>query len=695
MQCLQDLQRARDARADSRVPYVADSNFYLWAPGWVGLGLPRGAQAAALTNRARRPNSDDNVLADSASFWLSHYEIGVVPLAAVLSHILVLIRIYDEYGSRLTKKYVMRFLDCLRERISRGEHFDLAAAISVRAHGVWEAVDSPVARPPRCGRSSVVDDFQPSTAMANRGDRPLTTGPVAASADVSFGVVATRTPSQPPGEPLAATAKRRYLCLNHDPANSLICGDPQCNKVHLDTTISNNAERLARATAPFNHYKMEGGETIGCGSCHESMHIEATAVVASMAAVTNDNCMSCHVDGHSTAPDANVPAGAEIAATDPHIVSGLDCTSCHDIHESDRRHLLIADAETMCQSCHVEGAASIAGLDVPADIVALTAHDPHFTAEDTGCLDCHAMHGEGLEKLVKLAEPELCTTCHDQTSGFPHGDEEKGANCSDCHKMHVDVEGMLVAEQPALCLDCHDNVQPHTTAAAFFHPVADEEVDCASCHSVHNDDPHLLIDDKLALCASCHESVAADPMLAGFQHPVGGEFVDCNACHASIHNTNAEEQHMTQNRCLTCHPGPHSANMLERDPHGESDVSCFGCHQVHANDHHKLLKGEESELCLDCHAEVTGDFFLSFRHPVTDGVVKCSDCHEQLFQSHQQHEYAGFNGACLECHGAFPRAVSVRASGGRWLFGAAGWLLELPRRAWIEQPAHSGAAVRQ
>jgi DmsE family decaheme c-type cytochrome len=92
--------------------------------------------------------------------------------------------------------------------------------------------------------------------------------------------------------------------------------------------------------------------------------------------------------------------------------------------------------------------------------------------------------------------------------------------------------------------------------------------------------------------------------------------------------------------------------MLEKNVHTANDVSCSGCHSVHASKHVSLLKTAESQLCMDCHARVEGQFARPYHHPVQEGIVRCSECHLTLDQTSRALSNNGTN-VCLNCHGEF------------------------------------------
>lgn len=83
-------------------------------------------------------------------------------------------------------------------------------------------------------------------------------------------------------------------------------------------------------------------------------------------------------------------------------------------------------------------------------------------------------------------------------------------------------------------------------------------------------------------------------------------------------------------RCLTCHAsGPthlNSANSFHR----QNDVSCIDCHSPHhAATKEKLLVKTEPGLCYSCHLQQKSQFNMPFRHRVNEGLIRCTDCHNQ------------------------------------------------------------------
>ncbi len=171
-------------------------------------------------------------------------------------------------------------------------------------------------------------------------------------------------------------------------------------------------------------------------------------------------------------------------------------------------------------------------------------------------------------------------------------------------------------------------------------------------------------------CLGCHEG--KDTTLAGTAHwlPEGSRDGDearvaCTDCHTGdrrhyeedpqanpMSNPSKLDALSEAKLCSTCHLNAHQQNMLERNVHAANDVSCSACHAVHGSAHPSLLRKAEVGLCLDCHAGVRGEFAKPYRHPVSDGVIRCTECHMTLDQTRQSLSQNGTN-VCTKCHGEF------------------------------------------
>ena len=168
------------------------------------------------------------------------------------------------------------------------------------------------------------------------------------------------------------------------------------------------------------------------------------------------------------------------------------------------------------------------------------------------------------------------------------------------------------------------------------------------------------------VCATCHEEVskkfAGNPhtRLAA-QHGAAG--VNCEGCHGpggahvegggdttKIFNPAKATAKEVDEKCLGCHQGKHQN--FERSAHGEGNVSCIGCHDIHDSKEDALLKAPQATLCFACHTDVKPQFSMPFHHKVNEGLVQCTDCHDP----HGTFEKKGLKSAteqdavCVKCH---------------------------------------------
>jgi len=127
--------------------------------------------------------------------------------------------------------------------------------------------------------------------------------------------------------------------------------------------------------------------------------------------------------------------------------------------------------------------------------------------------------------------------------------------------------------------------------------------------------------------------------------------------------------------CLSCHSGKEEHNNFRRGEHWRNNVGCTDCHSAHdplpgpskPGSHTfiadspgrridastlRLLKDNETRLCLSCHTEQKAQFTMPFRHKVLEGIVRCSDCHNPHggFENKQQRLTTGTDAACAKCH---------------------------------------------
>ena len=78
--------------------------------------------------------------------------------------------------------------------------------------------------------------------------------------------------------------------------------------------------------------------------------------------------------------------------------------------------------------------------------------------------------------------------------------------------------------------------------------------------------------------------------------------------------------------CLTCHQGGKRTHW-QGSTHETRDVACTSCHQVHVQHDRVRDRLTQSDVCFMCHKEQRAQVNRMSRHPITEGKVGCSDCH--------------------------------------------------------------------
>lgn len=82
--------------------------------------------------------------------------------------------------------------------------------------------------------------------------------------------------------------------------------------------------------------------------------------------------------------------------------------------------------------------------------------------------------------------------------------------------------------------------------------------------------------------------------------------------------------------CLKCHTANATFNIHNWNGsiHAANDVTCSNCHPIHAGADLITEPRAISTLCMGCHISNAAQFSLPSRHPIKEGRIYCTDCHE-------------------------------------------------------------------
>jgi DmsE family decaheme c-type cytochrome len=136
-------------------------------------------------------------------------------------------------------------------------------------------------------------------------------------------------------------------------------------------------------------------------------------------------------------------------------------------------------------------------------------------------------------------------------------------------------------------------------------------------------------------------------------HGPGREHADSAGDPAKIFAFHSADREEIVRRCLSCHQyGEEHSNFL-RSAHKTNDVSCVDCHSAHHFQTAEfILRKPQPQLCYGCHQEIEAEFAQPFRHRVKEGLVLCTDCHNQHggLSDAQLRATSAQDAICLNCH---------------------------------------------
>jgi len=181
---------------------------------------------------------------------------------------------------------------------------------------------------------------------------------------------------------------------------------------------------------------------------------------------------------------------------------------------------------------------------------------------------------------------------------------------------------------------------------------------------------------KDAVCTRCHDESESRPVLSIYQTKHGvkadSRTPTCQSCHGESEKhlkgdpnvkgraapdiifkrgTYSASEASTQGEaCLSCHDSGKRAHWMGSQHQGR-DVPCSSCHTVHVKSDPVLTKLSQPNVCYTCHKEQRAQAHRISRHPINEGKVACTDCHNP-------HGTAGdkllvknsTNATCYTCH---------------------------------------------
>jgi predicted CXXCH cytochrome family protein len=230
--------------------------------------------------------------------------------------------------------------------------------------------------------------------------------------------------------------------------------------------------------------------------------------------------------------------------------------------------------------------------------------------------------------------------------------------CRDCHAeaftaLDAGPHRAALERDARFCTSCHGDAAKHLAspeaaniigASALAGWTSEQQAAaCASCHAREFPGWRQSAHAAEGLCWSCHTADAlhfkrgestGDPIAGG---PSPSEPALSKA---------EGRLRMTEESCVSCHGEVGAQTRMHyRHPLENGQVTCTSCHDIHGRTPNAQQLVADA-TCLTCHEEQSGPFL--FAHGAMENG--CSTCHAPHGSAHRGQLRTAGNGACLSCH---------------------------------------------
>jgi DmsE family decaheme c-type cytochrome len=179
----------------------------------------------------------------------------------------------------------------------------------------------------------------------------------------------------------------------------------------------------------------------------------------------------------------------------------------------------------------------------------------------------------------------------------------------------------LVLRGDATCTRCHNEGDSYTVLA------------------IGKTKHGTMADGRTPTCTSCHGASEAHLKAKGNEKP---DILFSKKAATPVQVRNAT--------CLNCHESGSRIHWA-MSAHSTRDVACTSCHELHTQHDRVRVKVDQADVCFSCHTEIRMKVNRQSHHPVREGKVTCSHCHNA-------HGSAGekmlvkdsVNETCYSCH---------------------------------------------
>ncbi len=179
------------------------------------------------------------------------------------------------------------------------------------------------------------------------------------------------------------------------------------------------------------------------------------------------------------------------------------------------------------------------------------------------------------------------------------------------------------------CLKCHDKESDKDSTDIF--------------HAKHGQSDLANGPFQKLECESCH-----GPIGNHARKPRKGKEREPMVTFGADSPVTAENQNSV---CTSCHENDHERSDWIGSAHETNEVSCTSCHTLHEEKDTVLDKLVQGEVCTSCHVEREMDEHKRSSHPVGEGQLACSSCHNPHGSlTEDMLKQVTVNETCTDCH---------------------------------------------
>ena len=194
----------------------------------------------------------------------------------------------------------------------------------------------------------------------------------------------------------------------------------------------------------------------------------------------------------------------------------------------------------------------------------------------------------------------------------------------------------LILKGDAKCTGCHDEADEPTGSATML------ELN-PGVLAIGKTKHGTKADKRTPTCVDCHGESEKHVQHKGSDKP---PVVD-----RSFRKNTKTSADARNDSCMTCHKKDAKRSHWEGSVHQTRDVACNSCHQIHTAKDRVRNKLTQPEVCFTCHKEQRAQVNRPSHHPILEGKVACSDCHNTHGSSGpKQLVKDSVNETCYECH---------------------------------------------